>query len=139
MDQYLRAFRPQQRFWLALLLGCSMSIVPARVTRAQPDPPLPTGEALPQCGTTPAVESQGPGNPQGGPSSAPLAAKQRKEFLKSNLERMKRDADELVALAKSLQEDVNGSSENVLSLKIVDKAEKIERLARKIKSAAKGY
>ena len=52
---------------------------------------------------------------------------------------MKRNADELAALVESLQEELGRSNENVLSLKIVSQADKIEKLARRIKEAAKGY
>jgi hypothetical protein len=67
-----------------------------------------------------------------------LSAKQKQDLLKSNFERMKRDADELATLAKSLQDDLNKSNEHVLSLQIVEKADKIEKLARRIKSVARG-
>ncbi len=70
--------------------------------------------------------------------SSPLSGKQKQDILKSNFEKMKHDADDLAALAKSLQEDLNKSNENVLSLKIVEKAEKIEKLAKKIKATARG-
>lgn len=66
-----------------------------------------------------------------------VTTKQRRALLKSNFEKIKKDTDELTGLAKSLQEEVDKSNENVLSLKIVEKAEKIENLARKIKNAAK--
>lgn len=69
---------------------------------------------------------------------AALKAKQKKAILKSNFEKMKRNAADLTVLAKSLQEEIDKSNENVLSLKVVEKAEKIERLARKIKEVAKG-
>ncbi len=65
--------------------------------------------------------------------------KQKRELMKANYEKMKRDAEELASLAKSLQEDVDKSNENVLSLHIMEKAEKIEKLAKRIKSVAKGY
>ena len=77
---------------------------------------------------------QEPGND----SQIPLTPKQRQELLKSKFEKMKHDADDLAALAKSLQQDVGKSSENVLSLKVLDRADKIEKLARRIKSEAKG-
>ena len=67
-----------------------------------------------------------------------LKAKQKQELLKANFEKVKRDADDLLVLAKSLQEDVGKSNENVLSLRVVEKAEKIEKLAKRIKSTAKG-
>ena len=68
----------------------------------------------------------------------PLKPKQKQAIMKSNFEKMKRDAEDLTLLAKSLQEEIDKSNENVLSLKIVEKAEKIERLAKKIKTMAKG-
>ena len=86
-------------------------------------PPTSQQEHLP----TPAEET--------GP---PLTKKQKQEILKSNFEKMKRDADELAELAKSLQEDLDKSNHNVLSLKVVERTERIEKLARKIKTAAKG-
>jgi len=73
------------------------------------------------------------------PPEIPLSDKQKRELLKANFERMKRDAKELSDLAKDLQEQLDKSNENVLSLGVVDKADKIEKLARKIKSTARGY
>jgi len=67
-----------------------------------------------------------------------LSQKQKREILKSQFEKMKHDADELADLAKSLQGDLSKSNENVLSLRIVEKADKIEKLARRIKAVAKG-
>jgi len=72
-------------------------------------------------------------------SPLPLSQKQKKDLLKSNFEKMKRDAGELADLAKTLQDELNKSNENILSLDIVDKADKIERLARKIKGTARGF
>jgi hypothetical protein len=69
----------------------------------------------------------------------PLSDKQKREMLKANFDRMKRDAKELADLAKNLQDQLDKSNENVLSLGIVDKADKIEKLARKIKSTARGF
>ena len=69
----------------------------------------------------------------------PLSDKQKRELLKANFDKMKRDAKELSDLAKDLQEQLDKSNENVLALGIVDKAEKIEKLARKIRSTARGY
>jgi len=67
---------------------------------------------------------------------APLTPKQQRALLKSNYTKMKEDADELAALAKSLQEELNKSNENVLSLDVVEKADKIEKLAKRIRNAA---
>jgi len=67
-----------------------------------------------------------------------LSQKQKRNLMKANFEKMKRDADELAALAKSLQEDLDKSNVNILSLGVVEKAERIEKLAKKIKSTARG-
>jgi hypothetical protein len=81
---------------------------------------------------------QGPGPTETAPPIV-LSQKQKKDLLKDNFAKMKRDADELADLAKSLQEDLNKSNENVFSLGVVDKADKIEKLAKKIKGTARGY
>ena len=80
---------------------------------------------------------QGPGPTETAPPV--LSQKQKKDLLKDNFEKMKRDADELADLAKSLQEDLNKSNQNVFSLGVVDKAGKIEKLAKRIKGTARGY
>jgi len=59
--------------------------------------------------------------------------------MKANFEKMKHDAKELAALAKALQDELDKSNENILSLDIVDKADKIEKLARRIKGTARGF
>lgn len=61
------------------------------------------------------------------------------ETLKANLEKMKHDAQELGDLAKGLQEELAKSDENVLSLTILEKAEKIEKLAKSIKKTARAF
>ena len=71
--------------------------------------------------------------------SRQLVRKQRKELLRQNFEKTKRDAEELATLAKALQDDLAKSNENVLSLTVVDKAEKIEKLAKRIKNTARGF
>lgn len=70
---------------------------------------------------------------------AEITAKQKRDLLKQNLEKMKQDAEELAALAKALEEELGKSNANVLSLKVVEKAEKIEKLAKRIKSTARGF
>jgi len=56
--------------------------------------------------------------------------------MKANFENMKRDAGELADLAKALEEEINKSNENILSLDIIEKADKIEKLAKRIKGNA---
>lgn len=122
-----------------ILLSCIVFLGRAGVA-------LPPISACPRAfpalrGDTPSAPAQSKGQeplPSQEPGPAALPPKQRQELLKSSFEKMKRDAEDLASLAQSLQEDLEKSNENVLSLKIVNKADKIERLAKKIKEAAKG-
>jgi len=68
-----------------------------------------------------------------------LSERQKRDLVKANFEKMKRDAKELADLAKGLQDDLDKSNENILSLNVVDKADKIEKLARRIKGTARGF
>ncbi len=98
-------------------------------------------------GAVPPVLAQAPAGPSPRqeigveePSPTPrMIRQQKKELLKSNFQKMKRDADEVAALAKLLQEELDKSSQDILSLQVVSKAEKIEKLAKKIKETARGY
>jgi len=68
-----------------------------------------------------------------------LTPKQKQDLLKSGFAQMKKDTDQLLELAKSLQKDMDKSNQNVLSIQVVGKAERIEKLAKKIKNTARGY
>jgi hypothetical protein len=52
---------------------------------------------------------------------------------------MRKDAAEMASLAASIQEDLEQTTENELPLRVVSKAEKVEKLAKKIKNTAKGF
>jgi len=67
------------------------------------------------------------------------AEKRKKAILDDNFKRLKEHAQDLADLAKSLQAEIEKSNENVLSLEILKKADEAEKLARKIKSEAKGF
>ncbi len=101
---------------------------------------LPRASAIPPTVATPQVTgSRAQRVPTESQESMPgLSEKQKRDLMKANFEKMKRDADELTSLAKSLQEELDKSNVNVLSLEVIEKAEKIEKLAKKIKSAARG-
>jgi hypothetical protein len=87
----------------------------------------------------PGRRQTGPRPPEGGESHGILPRKLREGLLKSDFEKMKQDAAELAKLTKSFQEDLENSNEHILSLKIVEKAQKIEGLAKKIAKTAKNY
>lgn len=126
--------RFRSRLSLGLLTLAAITMAPGvagiQETFALPNGP-PAGSSLPnqQADQTP---------PYAAPP-IPLTAKQKQELLKSQFDKMKQEAKTLVQLAQSLQTEVDKSNENVLSLQIVDKAEKVEKLARKIKGEARGY
>jgi hypothetical protein len=105
---------------------------------------LATASTSPPQATTPAADeeaSQAVPGPRSNPvpSPPPFSEKQKRDLMKANFEKMKRDAGELADLAKALQEELNKSNENILSLGIVEKADKIEKLARRIKGTARGF
>ena len=76
-------------------------------------------------------------NQESSPSS-PSGKKQR-AILRANFAQLKRDAGDLADLAKALQDELNKSNENLLPLGVVEKANKIEKLAKRIKGSARGF
>ena len=123
---------------LTFTLGLLLLPFAYRVEQRQALLALPSPEIGHQLAVSPPTSQQEHVPTPGEEPGPPLTRKQKQELLKSNFEKMKRDADELSELAKSLQADLDKSNQNVFSLKVVERAEKIEKLARKIKSAAKG-
>jgi len=95
--------------------------------------------AAPPAADQKAAQMQVPTLPNEEPQRMPLSEKQRRDLMKANFEKMKHDAKELNDLAKALQDELAKSNENILSLDVVDKADKIEKLARKIKGTARGF
>ena len=69
-------------------------------------------------------------------------AKLQKDMAKKANEQrqadLRRDTDNLLKLATELQQYVNKSNENVLSLEVIRKAEEIEKLAHSVKEKMKG-
>ena len=66
-----------------------------------------------------------------------IKAKREKDLRKYRFEKMKDHAAELAKLSAALKEDLDKSNENILSLDVVEKAQEIEKLAKKIQSEAK--
>lgn len=77
--------------------------------------------------------------PQIVPPDFPKSSEKQKQALVDyNFKKLKKHAADLAELAKSLQKEIEKSNENILSLDIVKKADKVEKLARKVKSEVKG-
>ncbi len=64
---------------------------------------------------------------------------QQKPLPRRDFEKLKSEAQELLELAKSLQADLDRSNARAVSAIVVEKAERIERLARRVKKQASGY
>lgn len=65
---------------------------------------------------------------------------ERKRLKAMNEERhqsLKRDTDELLKLATELKDYVDKTNENILSVDVVEKAEEIEKLAKKVRNKMK--
>jgi len=69
----------------------------------------------------------------------PMTPAQKQSIMRANFERSKSDAAELAALAKGLSEVLNKPNAKVLSLEVINRAEKIEKLAKKIRDETKGF
>ena len=61
-----------------------------------------------------------------------------KELAQKNHDEMKVAAAELADLSQKLNEDVIASGENVISARIFDRLDKIEKLTKRIRDKAKG-
>jgi hypothetical protein len=68
-----------------------------------------------------------------------LTPKQKRELMKSNFEKMRNDAAQLASMANELRDELDKANVDILSVDVIHRAEKIEKLARKIQQEAKGY
>jgi len=127
-----KAYRPRPGGVIATCL--SVALLASSTALAGPERPGQEFGAAQSLQRTIPERSTNPAQPD--TNMQPLTPKQQRELLKANFEKMKKEADELSELAKSLQQDLDKSSANVLSLKVVERADKIEKLAKKIKNEA---
>jgi hypothetical protein len=96
-------------------------------------------------GRTPPVAPPPPppnGVPTTNSDADPVQQRQAREMAKrANLQRqaaLRADTDKLLKLAVELKDSVDKSTENVLSLEVLKKAEEIEKLAHSVKDKMKG-
>ena len=159
ISSFRKAWLPQGLALCTFLLGMPLDVPARRAPELPVGPPAPavhtslgappqTTPGVPSATSPPAgdapqvptpLRAQMPLPPHEEEPGAQITRKQKRDLLKQNFEKMKRDADELATLAKALQEELAKSNENVLSFQVVTKAEKIEKLAKRIKSIARGY
>ncbi len=95
----------------------------------------------PRQGGPPAPPGRGESSPttgDGDENQERLARDMAKKANQSRQALLKADTDRLLKLAVELKDSVDKSSENVLSLDVVKKAEEIEKLAHSVKDKMKG-
>lgn len=129
-----------------LLLVVGLSTVPSSLPAAsQPGGQFPQRPQFPATlpNSLPGPSSQ-PSLPRPGSSpdiniGPPLNRKQKDALLRDNFKKTKDDVARLSKMVKSLQQAIERSNANILSVSIVKQANKIEKLAKRIKAEAKGY
>ena len=68
-----------------------------------------------------------------------LSVKQRQSIVQANFEKSKNDAAEMAALAKDLRKELDKPNANALSLEVANLADRIEKLAKKIRGETRGF
>jgi len=68
-----------------------------------------------------------------------LSRQQKLRIMRANFVTSKNDAAELAALAKGLREELDKPNTNVLSAEVINRLEKIQKLAKKIREETKGF
>ena len=66
------------------------------------------------------------------------ARKLEKKTKEDNYRDLKNASDELVTLSKEIQEEVSKSGENMMSARIFEKLDKVDKAAKKIREKARG-
>ncbi|HTV56036.1 MAG TPA: hypothetical protein VMI06_14125 [Terriglobia bacterium] len=91
-------------------------------------PPTPGEPSVLSRSVSPAI-STGP----------PLNHRQKDALVRDNFKKTRDDVAKLSKLVRSLQQAINRSNANILSVSIVKQANRIEKLAKRIKAETKGY
>jgi hypothetical protein len=119
-------FSPERRHWLGRAgIYASACLLPAASARSLPQNPPPR----------PNASDPGPKEEDGPRPALPTT----KVILEANDKDIKKSVEKLFQLATELKNEVEKTdSVTILSLAMVRKAEEIERLAKEIKSRAKG-
>jgi hypothetical protein len=122
----LLKFRGFTLRWGVGIAGALVLLTAVSLRGAQNPAPPKNGEAL---SSPPAVNDQ----------AALITPKEKEGPKKSNLEKSKTDAAELSTLADQLRDELEKMNAYVLPLDVLEKTEKLEKLAKKIRGEANGY
>ncbi len=66
------------------------------------------------------------------------ARKLEKQIKEDNYRDLKRASEELIALSKEINDEVEKSDKNKMSARIFEKLDKVDKVAKKIREKAKG-
>lgn len=133
-------FAQQRRAILCLgLLIIFIGMMPAAL-RAQSNPPPPTqGTEINHAGGHRMLSAVTEDSTVRSDGTHDLSDKQKRSIMHANFEKSKSDAAELAALAKGLREELDKPNVSVLSLDVMNRIDKIEKLAKKIREETKGF
>ena len=92
----------------------------------------------PQNAGSDGIKPHGHHNPFG-PAFPDLAEKQKKRMLQENLDKSRKDSEELASLAHEFQKELRQQVEGPLSPDMALELERIEKLAKKIRGELEGY
>jgi hypothetical protein len=73
------------------------------------------------------------------PEEIKLQKAQAKAQKKEKYEALRKETDQLLALATELKEDVDKTTEDTLSLDVIRKTEQVEKLAKQVREKMRGY
>lgn len=125
--------------WLRGLIVLGLLVATTLIWTASAPSRPPEGQAASPLADPAAARVTSQGVPVERNTGPELTTKQKRELLKSRFEKIKDDAAQLATKANDLHDELDRSSVDILSLDVIQKAEKIEKLAKKIKDEAKGY
>lgn len=131
----------RRSFLTAIVPGgvlASMALLAGEAQQSKPTPPPHPG-SLPGQGQgqqQPETQPQPPGAP---PDTPNLTSAGRKALLTDDQRQIRKDVDELFGLAQDLKtQSEKMDSTSTLSIQFMEKTEEIEKLARKIRTLARG-
>ena len=115
----------------ALLLLLFLALPPWRLPSLAEVPGAQLAPAAPQSHLPPLA------SPEDEKNSLEAQHRQERAANRERQEELKRDSDRLLQLAKELKAEVDKSSEDILSVNVIRKADEIEKLARSVKAKMK--
>ena len=73
------------------------------------------------------------------PQEIAVQKSQAKAQKKEKYQSLKKDTDQLLALATELKQSVDKTTEDTLSLDVIKKTEEVEKLAKQVREKMRGY